>query len=367
MTITVDNASSNDLAIQYLRRRINYWNSSVFDGDYLHMRCAAHILNLIVKDGLKDLDVSIVKIRGVVKYVRSSPSRLQKFKECVEEEMIQTKSLVSSDVETRWNSTFLMLKTAVMFKKTFQNLHSKDVTCIKELEKSGGAPTEEDWKKIGTFLPFLKIFYDATIKLSRSHYVTGSSYVPEIYGIGWTISSFLTHEDERIRNMAEKMKLKRDKYWSNVNNINVLLFIVMGLHPRYKMKYVEWLVRSSYDFENAVLLSSKIIVALRDLVDFYGSSQPKPKKVDHGTSSLCSVGDKFTKSTGFDNEAVINFGEIMSQKFRMESGNLESYEEKSELDKYLGDAYESFNDPYFDLLMWWKDKKKKKRVSLFLL
>ena len=49
----------------------------------------------------------------------------------------------------------------------------------------------------------------------------------------------------------------------------------------------------------------------------------------------------------------------MSQRFRMESGNLESYEEKSELDKYLGDAYESLNDPSFDLLMWWKDKKKR--------
>ena len=43
----------------------------------------------------------------------------------------------------------------------------------------------------------------------------------------------------------------------------------------------------------------------------------------------------------------------------MESGNSESYEKKSELDKYLGDAYESLNDPSFDLLMWWKDKKKR--------
>jgi len=41
----------------------------------LHMRIATYILNLIVKDGLKDLDVSIVKICGAVKYVRSSPSR----------------------------------------------------------------------------------------------------------------------------------------------------------------------------------------------------------------------------------------------------------------------------------------------------
>ena len=66
MTITVDNANSNDPAIQYLRRRISHWNSSVLGGDYLHISCDAHILNLIAKDGLKDLDVFIVKIHGAV-------------------------------------------------------------------------------------------------------------------------------------------------------------------------------------------------------------------------------------------------------------------------------------------------------------
>ena len=143
--------------------------------------------------------------------------------------------------------------------------------------------------------------------------MTGNSYVPKIYGIGWTISSFLTHEDEGIRSMAEKMKLKRDKYWANVNNINVLLFIVVVLNLRYKMKYVEWLVRSSYDSKNAALLSSKIRVALCDLVDLYASSHPKAKQVDYGaSSSSCSIGDKFTKPTTINNEEVLDFGEIMS-------------------------------------------------------
>ena len=33
------------------------------------MRCAAHILNLVVKDGLKDLHPSIVKVRAAVRFV----------------------------------------------------------------------------------------------------------------------------------------------------------------------------------------------------------------------------------------------------------------------------------------------------------
>lgn len=88
LTVTVDNASSNDLAIKYLKKILNLWDGCVLNSEFLHMRCPAHILNLVVKDGLKHVDGSVLKVRAVVKYVRSSPSRLQKFKSCIEEESI---------------------------------------------------------------------------------------------------------------------------------------------------------------------------------------------------------------------------------------------------------------------------------------
>ncbi|KAK2388991.1 zinc finger BED domain-containing protein DAYSLEEPER [Trifolium repens] len=42
----------------------------------MHVRCCAHILNLVVQDGLKDYHSSIRKIRNAVNYVRKSPGRL---------------------------------------------------------------------------------------------------------------------------------------------------------------------------------------------------------------------------------------------------------------------------------------------------
>ena len=114
-TVTVDNAPSNDLGLQYLKRRLNSWKGSVLGGKHLHVRCAAHILNLVVKDGLCEINDSIVRIRHAVKYVRSSPSRNQKFKHCVEKEKIDSESLLCLDVETRWNSTYLMLEAALKF------------------------------------------------------------------------------------------------------------------------------------------------------------------------------------------------------------------------------------------------------------
>ena len=96
-TITVDNASSNDTAIIHLKRRLRGWNGLVCDGDFIHVRCSAHILNLVVNEGLKDLHPSISSIREVVRYVRSSPSRLQRFKTFVQEEKISSKSSVCLD------------------------------------------------------------------------------------------------------------------------------------------------------------------------------------------------------------------------------------------------------------------------------
>jgi hypothetical protein len=54
MTIPIDNASANDADIGYLRRQLSKTNLA--SGKYLHMRCAAHIVNIIMHDGLKEVD-----------------------------------------------------------------------------------------------------------------------------------------------------------------------------------------------------------------------------------------------------------------------------------------------------------------------
>ena len=59
---------------------------------FLHMRCCAHILNLIVQDRLKDIHESIAKVRNVVRYAKSSLKRFEKFLEAVKDSNILSKS-----------------------------------------------------------------------------------------------------------------------------------------------------------------------------------------------------------------------------------------------------------------------------------
>ena len=68
MCLTVDNGSSNDICVEMLKRQFRL----VCDGDYFYVHCCAHILNLIVKDGLKEVDEAFVKVRQCVKYCKSS-------------------------------------------------------------------------------------------------------------------------------------------------------------------------------------------------------------------------------------------------------------------------------------------------------
>ncbi|XP_073133546.1 zinc finger BED domain-containing protein RICESLEEPER 1-like [Henckelia pumila] len=92
----------------------------------MHVRCCAHIVNLIVKEGLEEKNEVIMRIRNAVKYVRSSPAMLKTFKRCVEKEKIDCKSLVCLDVETWWNSTYMMLEDAEKFEKAFARLGDED-------------------------------------------------------------------------------------------------------------------------------------------------------------------------------------------------------------------------------------------------
>ncbi|XP_019232938.1 PREDICTED: zinc finger BED domain-containing protein DAYSLEEPER-like [Nicotiana attenuata] len=92
-TVTLDNASANDATIKHLKLRIDDWKGAILGNEFLHVRCNAHILNLIVKDGLDEQIDPITRVRNAVKYVRSSPSRFASFKSFVEKAKIDTHGL----------------------------------------------------------------------------------------------------------------------------------------------------------------------------------------------------------------------------------------------------------------------------------
>ena len=80
-TITVDNCLSNDGMIDILSEKLSSSGSLLLNGKIFHMRCAAHVLNLIVKEGLDVIRVEIENICESVAYWSATPSRVEKFED----------------------------------------------------------------------------------------------------------------------------------------------------------------------------------------------------------------------------------------------------------------------------------------------
>ncbi|XP_075670294.1 zinc finger BED domain-containing protein RICESLEEPER 2-like [Castanea sativa] len=169
LTITVDNAVSNSGLISFIQKKTKHRKATILGYKYLHLRCSAHILNLIVREGLTKMDETIVKVRKSVRYVRSSLQRQSTFKLCAEKEKVGFKSQLSLKVPTRWNYTYMMLEKAEKYQKTFERLEEEDpnyLRTIREEAKEEGNDRHEvawgmddvNWEKIRIFSEFLKFF-----------------------------------------------------------------------------------------------------------------------------------------------------------------------------------------------------------------
>ncbi|CAN1786445.1 Putative AC transposase [Linum perenne] len=104
-SITLDNCSTNDKMINIIKSKL-VSSFLIKDGALLHMRCTAHILNLIVKDGLDVLNDGIEKIRDSVVYWTATPKRIEFFQEVAKQTQIDYVNKLVDDCPTRWNSTY---------------------------------------------------------------------------------------------------------------------------------------------------------------------------------------------------------------------------------------------------------------------
>jgi hypothetical protein len=103
-----------------------------------------------------------------VRFVRASSVRMARFKRCIEQLDIQSKKVVCLDVPTRWNSTYLILSIAEKYQRGFEVLGEEDCQLV--------VPGYLDWENARAFVKYLKTFYDATLIISGSNYVTGSLF-----------------------------------------------------------------------------------------------------------------------------------------------------------------------------------------------
>ena len=95
ISITMDNASANDRAINILRGTLN----PVSDQFFFHSHCVAHILNLAIQDGMKELQSSLKDIRDAVLYLNGSHQHEKIRRACVTYDL--DPKMIATDIPDR--------------------------------------------------------------------------------------------------------------------------------------------------------------------------------------------------------------------------------------------------------------------------
>ncbi|KMZ74022.1 hypothetical protein ZOSMA_137G00390 [Zostera marina] len=72
---------------------------------------------------------------------------------------VDTRKGLTLDVATRWNSTYLMFESTLLYKDIFQRYKEYNLGFI-------WLPIEEEWESSEKIYEFISYFYDATLVFS---------------------------------------------------------------------------------------------------------------------------------------------------------------------------------------------------------
>ena len=111
----------------------------------------------------------------------------------------------------------------------FEMMEENDSHFLRYFEDpSSGPPRFLDSENVRLFTKFLGMFYEATLRFSGSLFVTTNVYFHELDSLQNQLNQLCNDRgDHLLKGMAQRMKLKYDKYWGSVDRISLILFVAI--------------------------------------------------------------------------------------------------------------------------------------------
>ena len=292
------------------------------------MRCVVHILNLIVRSGLDSLKTRIEKVRESVSFWTATPKRMETFEKNAKHLGLSCDKKIALDCKTRWNSTYLMLVTAVKYKQVFSRLKQRE-------PQYKSLPDESDWALANELCERLKIFYNVTELFSGTKYPTTNLFSPKICEIKLGLKKWDTSNFIEISIMAESMIKKFDQYWNESHGVMCMATI---LDPRFKMRILLYFFSRIYGEDNAKNQVQNVKQICNNIFQQYVTRNESQR-------GNCDSVRTQNATPEFETESLDAF-------FSWSSSNNVSTG-KTELEVYLEENTLP-NSPDFDILGWWK-------------
>uniref|UniRef100_A0A7N2MT18 BED-type domain-containing protein n=1 Tax=Quercus lobata TaxID=97700 RepID=A0A7N2MT18_QUELO len=314
-SITVESSYANNQMVKILDRWLgDQGNCNPFRKQIFHIPCITHVINLLVKVGLDEIDYILHKIRKDIKYMSVTTIGKQKFEEVVKKLNLGGKDITSEGVPVRWDSTFFMLRIALELRRqgdAFVDQQSSD--CVFPMNLS-----VEEWDKAKVAHKCLTVFYDAICSFFGSKCLSTNVYFCKIFDIYGSLNQWQGSD------ITYKMIQKLDCYFEDICYVCA---IVAVFDPRTKLDFVE-------DFED----TSEHRITLGYMFDLYAENLTSQR-----SSSSFINNDNSSSSDGDDPCNILDYWK-------------KSKRQRTELEKYLQGPLQP--DEEFDILGWWHTKSQ---------
>ncbi|KAH7860858.1 hypothetical protein Vadar_018820 [Vaccinium darrowii] len=218
---------------------------------------------------------SIEKVRDSVAYWTATPKREEQFVESARQLGIDYDRKLALDCPTRWNSTFLMLQTAIEYRSAFARLKLKH-------RQYKCCPNDDDWYLAQDICERLEIFYRVTLLFSGTSYPTSNLFFPDVCDIKLTLTEWASCGIDLVEEMASKMIEKYDKYWDNTHGF---LGVAVVLDPRFKMTLIGYYYKKIYGEKLGEKMAEEVRARCFDLLTLYEGKTNNDNKRFEVTSS----------------------------------------------------------------------------------
>ena len=339
-SIGFDNAAANTASIEDLEKLCK----PTFGGEFFHVRCACHVLNLSVQEGLQTLNVFLDPIKIAIQYLWRHPQIIKDWCRFCKQNGKRPRRF-SRDVPTRWNSTYELLNQSFEYKDLLYAFISTNVPQLELLP--------QHWNICQRILDCLKVFNDATYTLSGVYYPTTHLFIIECVNIAGVFEEY--EDDEQLGATIKAMKSKWLTYYKHIPFIYLVASV---FDPRTKLEGVKDFLTMYYgclhieiDLDINLLkgmVSNSIVALYNDYYNRYNAT-------DIGSSSQFSRVEN-------ESEGKMSRGyKMLMSRQKRQRGHTDI----SEFDHYLSTNFEtnSFaSGTDFQILEWWKEHSSQYRI-----
>uniref|UniRef100_A0A9J7YQM9 HAT C-terminal dimerisation domain-containing protein n=1 Tax=Cyprinus carpio carpio TaxID=630221 RepID=A0A9J7YQM9_CYPCA len=192
-----------------------------------HIPCFAHMLNLIVRAALKEVQAILQKVKTIVEYFHRSTVASDKLK-ATQKQMGQEPLRLKQDVATRWNSTYYMLKR-------FTEIKDPIISTLALTNASLPTLSPEEWKISREILDIIKPFEEVTTEVSAEKFVTASKVILMARGLQRIVARYQRNPSsfDPVKKLVDTLMSEMTRRFGKVEHIEKLADATC-LDPRFK-------------------------------------------------------------------------------------------------------------------------------------